>query len=559
MGFFRRRSTAPGGDFQADGITASNQEMYMTRQTVGAGGEQSPSSFRNGVNHRHTGMRNGRNMKGVEAASIMSVGESLAPHDQFDLYIPMRDLTKPRTSRGRLSAGKSRKSYIANATYDETSTASSITIATRDFAVPSKKSSNVASPQYKNKTSSREIENDRTVTDDNDLQHMEHEKNETVATPSHRPSACNHNQPDLPNTSIGDSNFQSQTHQKKRFVNEGAVLSLEDSCWGPDADENMGSVQSLDRQRSQHKQEKQLQSEFEQDRQDKNTKNLKQNTQSTLQHVETRSRRKDPPTMLAKVQQTDKITNVHHKSQSVEPQPDLSRPLPPDPNVKILYARAPTSPTPAAATTVLDLLSLTNCCGPDGVSTESPMIASEERSTQTLLAPQVEELFPHTASLIRPTESTVGNGEGDFVVDNQFFSQRSGIDLRGEIEAVPSYLDEGDTAIALMVSSDLDDGRDDNENGRGEYYVLVHDEPLKSTTTGTAGAANTAGRNERKSHLIPRNRSIPKIRQRSNVQRSASGRGRSSMTGGHHGPRRRSRSRGRNPPVGLQIDPADLY
>lgn len=186
-----------------------------------------------------------------------------------------------------------------------------------------------------------------------------------------------------------------------------------------------------------------------------------------------------------------------------------------------------------------------NCCGPQEGALDT-MVLSEERSTQTHGSQSQLQSFHREPSLLNKAEAAfVEEGDNDFRVHNQ--CHRNGQNAKCNLDTIPPNIDEGDTAVAHIVSSDFDDVRDDDDYDREDYYIYLNN-PNNQT-----GGSNDRGWKTR----LPKVRSIPKIRPRS-FRISKSGRGRASLaTDEEPLPRRRSRSRGRKS-SGMKIQPTDL-
>lgn len=506
----------------------------------------------------------------IPAPSVASasVGESLAPHDQFDLFIPYRDEVRPRTKQPSSPLAKTMHKSTKGA-FDETSTASSITCATRDFVVSSKKKTKTT----RRTTSSSYNKNSQRRLDDID------ELNESNGEATPDPPSTGFM---TAQTTSGVTPPNGQGLRRQGF--RDSVLSIEDSMHKLDVEQKkigrslaMAKQQQVRFRRQRHK--------VDGDN-DESNKEQRQERYSNLHDTWTMSQQQymDPgvhSTTMTASQQFDEVRDSkrHDETNPQDPCGMTATAVGPGDIVVPRAAGVPAVSTLAATTTAtaLDLFSFASRCfitDIEGVKERTSVGATTD--DMKTAGPWPEALVSKERSFIHPPVVEPANRDGDFVVDSKFFSTYSGVEMSPDMSSnAQVYRDPDD---ALVASSGVDDGRDDTNNDHhgNEYYVYVNDDGGDDDDGPVAKARMTerldrvAGHEglglRKSSPRQARGRNVPtkNRRRRSPLppppRYGSIGRAQSSVSGSHHHHSRRSRSRGRGRfTQGLEVDPDLLY
>mmetsp|Transcript_35561 Transcript_35561/g.86067 ORF Transcript_35561/g.86067 Transcript_35561/m.86067 type:complete len:654 (-) Transcript_35561:76-2037(-) len=505
MGFFRRKhlkqATAVVDDGHGFGYSSAANEQLMTVNDVDDGHSmndwhQDEMEYGRMANYHRGGGGGGG---GRETASVASksVGEALAPKDQFDLYIPMRETVKPKATTKPSKLGskiKNDKRGIKGAALDETSTASSITCATRDFVIsPSKKKSprNKASTSRKMnmKQQSRRLENitelNEANDEDNEVSNNNIDRYESDEGRNGRPNVVGNDALYGPTTldppAIDPLKMSDQNRQQ---AVDSAVLSIEESMRKLDADtKKIGQSLTLAKQKRQQyqqqlqqrqrKQQNQVDGFEMEQRQEKNANNVRARRPSPQRsdgqyHT-------DPPVATFELIDGNKDTaNVPHETMAVDPIGEIMHVT----STPVVSTVDPTNPTGLG-----QLLSLATKCfiaNPNRVKEQVPMTIVPDCTPRP--GPQQPggnlSTPPPPSSLMQFQREASGIRGADFVVGTQFFSQRAGVELKDEAQVgdnvLLDYAEEADIIVPtpLPLMDFVDDGRDDD----GDKYYLRDNE-----------------------------------------------------------------------------------
>ena len=567
MGFFRRKHLKQTSAAIDDGhrygySSAANKQLMAVNDADDGHGindwHQDEIEYGRMASYRRRGHDDDDGRRGGKetgSAASKSVGEALAPKDQFDLYIPMREAVKPRAT-AKSSKLRSKinndKRGVKGAAFDETSTASSITCATRDFVISPSKKKNLGTkasvPRKMNmKQQGRRLENitelNEANDEDNEISRNSIDRYQSNVERNSRPAVMRNDAPyGLTTLDPPASGRVKMSEKNRQQAVDGAVLSIEESMRKLDANtKKIGQSLSLAKHRRQQYQQQLKQRQREQQSQ-RGGFEMEQRQEKHPRNVMSRrpnQRRSDgqyhaaPSTAIFEQINDNRDTEiVSHETTAIDPSGQI---------IHVTSAPIESNVDPMNQTGLGQILSLaTNCfiAHPKRSKEHVPMSTivpdctprpESQRSGGDLSTP-VPPL-----SLKQMQREASGIRGSDFVVGTEFFSQRAGLELKEETQAGDNFLLDyaEETDIASPKPAPLmdfvDDGRDDDDDEYhlrdNEYSVAINDgygedydhclagqgEPNDPFERAARPSANEDGIQESMPPRLSKNRSVPKI------------------------------------------------